>query len=64
LSIACYHNGILAVYANNDPSVLQLLPPLIIGEEHVQYILENLRKALEFASQRKDLLEIIKQLIG
>ena len=64
LSIACYHNRILAVYANNDPSVLQLLPPLIIEEEHVQYILDNLRKALEFASQRKDLLEIIRQLIG
>jgi acetylornithine/succinyldiaminopimelate/putrescine aminotransferase len=64
LSIACYHNGILAVYANNDTSVLQLLPPLIITEENAGYILENLKRALEFASQRRDLLQLIRSWMG
>jgi acetylornithine/succinyldiaminopimelate/putrescine aminotransferase len=63
MSISCYHNGILAVYANNDTSVLQLIPPLIIEEEHVKYILEHLEKALSFAEQRKDLLELIRNLL-
>lgn len=63
MSIACYRNGLLAAYANNDTSVLQLLPPLIIREEHVSYILEQLRKAMEFASERKDLLEIVRMLV-
>ena len=63
MSIACYHNGILAAYANNDTSVLQLLPPLIISEEHANYILEHLQRAMEFASRRKDLLEMIRGLV-
>jgi acetylornithine/succinyldiaminopimelate/putrescine aminotransferase len=63
MSIACYQNGILAVYANNDTSVLQLLPPLIIRGEHASYILEHLQKVMEFASQRKDLLGMIRMLV-
>ncbi len=63
LSISCYHSGILAVYANNDTSVMQLLPPLIISDEHVGYISENLRKALEIASQRRDMVEMIKTML-
>ncbi len=63
LSISCYHSGILAVYANNDTSVLQFLPPLIIHKEHVAYISENLRKAFEIASKRKDMLKLIRAML-
>ncbi len=63
MTLSCYHSGILAVYANNDTSVLQFLPPLIVGEEHVEYISENLRKAFEIAYQRRDMLEIIRAMI-
>ena len=31
--------GLLAIYANNDPSVIQILPPLIIEEEEVREVL-------------------------
>jgi acetylornithine/succinyldiaminopimelate/putrescine aminotransferase len=30
---ACYDNGILSIYANNDTRVSQILPPLVIGED-------------------------------
>ncbi len=64
LSLSCYHSGILAVYANNDTSVLQLLPPLIINREHVSYVLENLGKALEITSQKRDMVEVIRSIVG
>jgi acetylornithine/succinyldiaminopimelate/putrescine aminotransferase len=31
--------GLLTIYANNDPSVIQILPPLIIQEEEVAQVL-------------------------
>jgi len=34
--------GILAIYANNDPSVLQVLPPLVISPEQAQDVLDRL----------------------
>ena len=30
-----FQRGIYAVYANNDPSVLQFLPPLVISDDEV-----------------------------
>jgi len=63
LSISCYQNGILAVYANNDTSVMQFLPSLIINQEHVDYISESLRKALEMTSQRREMVEMIKAML-
>jgi len=43
---AAYDNGLLSVYANNDPRVAQLLPPLIIGRDLAHEILERADKAL------------------
>ena len=43
---ACYDNGILSIYANNDTSVSQLMPPLIITEAETQEVLERLGDAL------------------
>jgi acetylornithine/succinyldiaminopimelate/putrescine aminotransferase len=34
--------GLLTIYANNDPSVIQVLPPLIIQEEEIKHVLEIL----------------------
>ena len=39
--------GLLAIYANNDPSVIQILPPLIIQEDEVKRVLEILDGMLE-----------------
>ncbi len=46
MSKACYDNGILSVYANNNPRVSQLLPPLVIDEALAGEILERVDKSL------------------
>ena len=52
MTVAGFQAGLLAIYANNDPSVLQVLPPLIIqeGEAHqVLAILDGMLGGLETA---------------
>ncbi len=43
---AAYDNGMLSVYANNDPRVAQLLPPLTIDRSLAEEILGRVDKAL------------------
>jgi putrescine aminotransferase len=43
---AAYDAGLLCVYANNDTSVLQLLPPLVIGDADLEELIRRLRLAL------------------
>jgi acetylornithine/succinyldiaminopimelate/putrescine aminotransferase len=38
--------GVFAIFANNDQSVLQLLPPLTITDDEVDWLVERLRVAL------------------
>lgn len=38
--------GVFAVFANNDQSVLQLLPPLTITDDEVEWLVETLRRVL------------------
>jgi acetylornithine/succinyldiaminopimelate/putrescine aminotransferase len=45
-SKTAYDNGLLSVYANNDPRVAQLLPVLVIEEEMVEEILKRVDRAL------------------
>ncbi|NIS81556.1 MAG: aminotransferase class III-fold pyridoxal phosphate-dependent enzyme [Anaerolineales bacterium] len=45
-SKAAYDSGLLSVYANNDPSVAQLLPPLNIDKPLAEEILERVDHAL------------------
>ncbi|MBN2028125.1 MAG: aspartate aminotransferase family protein [Actinobacteria bacterium] len=56
MTLAGFRHGILTIYANNDSSVSQILPPLIIEEEQAREVLEALdamlgevEKALEGA---------------
>ncbi|MCX6007236.1 MAG: aspartate aminotransferase family protein [Chloroflexi bacterium] len=44
---ACYDHGILAIYANNDKRVCQLLPPLIIDNHTASEIIERIDAALK-----------------
>jgi acetylornithine/succinyldiaminopimelate/putrescine aminotransferase len=39
-------HGVFAIFANNDPSVLQFLPPLVITDEEVDDLLARVRGAL------------------
>ncbi|MDD5494374.1 MAG: aminotransferase class III-fold pyridoxal phosphate-dependent enzyme, partial [Dehalococcoidia bacterium] len=43
---ACYDHGVLAIYANNDKRVCQLLPPLTIDKKTACEIIEAVDKAL------------------
>jgi acetylornithine/succinyldiaminopimelate/putrescine aminotransferase len=43
---AAYENGVLSVYANNDPHVAQLLPPLTIDRTVADEVLSRLDGAL------------------
>jgi acetylornithine/succinyldiaminopimelate/putrescine aminotransferase len=43
---AAYDNGLLSVYANNDPRVAQFLPPLISDHALAKEILERVDRAL------------------
>jgi acetylornithine/succinyldiaminopimelate/putrescine aminotransferase len=42
MTAAGFQAGILTIFANNDPSVIQVLPPLIIQEDEVQQVLDIL----------------------
>ena len=42
MTLAGFRHGILTIYANNDTSVSQILPPLIIEEEQARQVLEAL----------------------
>jgi len=56
LTKAAYDNDLLMLYANNDTSVCQFLPPLIIEEEQVDWVIEKLDKALYEAESMKSFL--------
>jgi acetylornithine/succinyldiaminopimelate/putrescine aminotransferase len=42
MTVAGFQAGLLAVYANHDPSVLQVLPPLIIQEAEARQVIAML----------------------
>ncbi|NHJ12404.1 MAG: aspartate aminotransferase family protein [Candidatus Thorarchaeota archaeon] len=62
MSIAGYNCGVFAVYADNDRSVLQFLPPLIIGDDEVSYLLDAMDRAYQYAKERPDYLELARNL--
>ncbi len=49
LTKTAYDHGLLMVYANNDKSVCQFLPPLSMTFEEIGIVLEKLDKALKSA---------------
>lgn len=59
MSRACYENGLLCIYANNDTSVLQFLPPLIIKEEEAEEVIRRLDNAFELAKSMKFKVELL-----
>ncbi len=51
LSKAAYDHGLLMVYANNNPSICQFLPPLVISFDQADEVMEKLDKALAYATE-------------
>ncbi|MBU1180902.1 MAG: aminotransferase class III-fold pyridoxal phosphate-dependent enzyme, partial [Proteobacteria bacterium] len=56
LTKAAYDNDLLMLYANNDTSVCQLLPPLVMEEEQVDWVIDRLDKALSAAESMRSFL--------
>jgi acetylornithine/succinyldiaminopimelate/putrescine aminotransferase len=52
---AGYDNGILSVYANNDPHIAQLLPSLIIDRSLAEEIMERVDKSLALIEKMQGL---------
>ena len=52
---SCYDNGILSIYANNDTSVSQIMPPLVISEQETAEVLARLDRAFGQADTLLDL---------
>ena len=46
LSVIFHDNDLLMVYANNDPSVCQLLPPLTMSRNEMDWVAERLDRAV------------------
>lgn len=42
MTLAGFRHGILTIYANNDPSVSQILPPLVMKAEEAEVVIEAL----------------------
>lgn len=51
MSLAGLHHGLLTVYANNDTSVNQILPPLIISEAEARQVLASLDAMLGWVGE-------------
>jgi acetylornithine/succinyldiaminopimelate/putrescine aminotransferase len=62
LTKTAYDNGLLMVYANNDSSVCQFLPPLNIPLSLLDEIMERLEKAVTEAKHLKPLLKMKRTL--
>ena len=46
---AAYDNDLLMIYANNDTSVCQMLPPLVMETDQVEWIIERLDRSIATA---------------
>jgi acetylornithine aminotransferase/putrescine aminotransferase len=42
---AVYEAGVLCAWANNDPSVLQFLPPLVLTDAQVEDLVSRVHRA-------------------
>ena len=57
LTKAAYDHDLLMIFCNNDPSVCQFLPPLIMELDQVDWIMEQLDHALTSAQQFRSAFE-------
>ncbi len=64
LTKTAYDNGLLLIYANNDPSVCQFLPPLTMEIDDVEIIFKKLDKAFTAAKRLKPLVNLKEKIKG
>lgn len=46
MSTELAQNGVMAIYTGNDPSVMRIMPPLVISEAEVDLVLEALDRSM------------------
>jgi acetylornithine/succinyldiaminopimelate/putrescine aminotransferase len=61
LTKTAYDQDLLMIYANNDPRVCQLLPPLIMRLEEADWVIERLDLALSAARRLKPVVGVKAQ---
>lgn len=61
MSVALAQHGVLAVFANHRPSTIQIMPPLIIQPEEVDFVLEALEQSLTFLSAHPEMVHLISE---
>ena len=59
LTKTAYDRDLLMIYANNDPSVCQLLPPLIMDPDRIKWVIEQIDEALG-AARRLHAVQSVK----
>lgn len=52
MTVAGFEHGVFTVYANNDSSVSQIVPPLIITRPEAEHVLESLDRMLGWTASR------------
>jgi len=52
MTMGLAQNGVLAIFANHRPSTIQIMPPLIIQAEEVDFVLDALDKTCAWASSQ------------
>ena len=58
LTKTAYDQDLLIIYANNDPSICQFLPPLVMENQQVDEVLNSLDKALNSAHKLYPLVRL------
>jgi len=61
LTKTAYDHGLLMIYANNDPRVCQLLPPLVMDPAQIDGVMRQLDKSLLAARRLKTVLRVKNQ---
>ena len=58
LTKTAYDHDLLMIYANNDPRVCQLLPPLVMDPAKIEWVIQRLDRALASARRLKTVLGV------
>jgi len=58
LTKTAYDHDLLIIYANNDPSVCQFLPPLTMNIDDVEFVMQQLDQALKAAKKLKPIVKL------
>jgi putrescine aminotransferase len=59
MSVALAQNGVLAIFANHRPNTVQIMPPLIIQPDEVDFVLEGLERSLAFLTAHPEMLAMM-----